>query len=70
MKMSASPARTTEPIGNDRLLGIADIQDRTGFGAVTASKLMDESGYAIVLHRRKFILESNLLRYLHSKEAM
>lgn len=70
MNTSSTPARTTEPIGNDRLLTIEDVQNRTGFGAVTASRIMDDTGHAITLRRRKFILESNLLSYLRSKEGM
>ena len=53
-------------IGEDRLLSIADVVGKTGFCRTVASALMDETGKAIVLHRRKYILESDLLSHLKS----
>ena len=41
----------------------------TGLSPVTASKFMKESGHAIALHRRVYILESSLFTYLHELEA-
>ncbi|WP_139651820.1 hypothetical protein [Raoultibacter phocaeensis] len=49
---------------NDRLLTIEDVSEMTGLCRPIASKLIDESGHAINVHRRKFILESGLLEYL------
>ena len=51
-------------IGQDRLLTVADVQDKTGLCRTVASALMDETGKAIVMHRRKFVLESDLLEHL------
>ena len=51
-------------IGGDRLLSIADVVEKTGFCRTVASALMDETGKAIVMHRRKYILESDLLAHL------
>lgn len=51
-------------IGGDRLLSIADVVEKTGFCRTVASTLMDETGKAIVMHRRKYILESDLLSHL------
>lgn len=51
-------------IGEDRLLSIADVVEKTGFCRTVASALMDETGKAIVMHRRKYILESDLLSHL------
>lgn len=69
MNAFATPARTTERVGADRLLGIKEVAERTGFGSATASRIIDESGHAIVLHRRKFILESSLMDFLRSVEG-
>ncbi len=49
-------------IGEDRLLSIAAVVEKTGFCRTVASALMDETGKAIVLHRRKYILESDCCR--------
>lgn len=57
------------PIGNDRLLGIEDVATILDVCPVTASCVMKESGRSIVLHRRVYILETNLLAYLHEQEA-
>lgn len=51
-------------IGETRLLSIADVVERTGFCRTVASALIDETGKSIVLHRRKYILESDLLAHL------
>ena len=56
-------------IGNTRLLGIDDVSEVTGTCAVTASKIIDETGRAITL-RRKYVLESALMDYLHEMEAV
>ena len=53
-------------IGEDQLLSIADVVEKTGFCRTVASALMDETGKAIVMHRRKYILESDLLSHLKS----
>lgn len=57
-------------IGNTRLLGINDVSEMTGTCAVTASKIIDETGRAITLHRRKYVLESALMDYLREMEAV
>ena len=41
----------------------------SGLSPVTASKMMKESGRAIALHRRIYILESSFFAYLHELEA-
>ena len=60
--------RASERIGTDRLLGIRNVSKITGLCPVTASQLIKESGREIVLHRRKYILESSLLAYLKEVE--
>lgn len=56
-------------LGHERLLGIAEVCKITGLSPVTASKMMKESGRAIALHRRIYILESSFFAYLHELEA-
>lgn len=51
-------------ISNDRLLSIDDVVQVTGLCRRIASVLMDETGKAIIIHRRKFIFASDLLGYL------
>lgn len=58
----------SERIGSDRLLSIQNVSEITGFCPVVASRLMKESGREIVVHRRKYILESSLLAYLRELE--
>ena len=68
--VQASPADSISPyLGHERLLGIAEVCKITGLSPVTASKLMKESGRAIALHRRIFILESSFFSYLHELEV-
>lgn len=68
--VQASPAVSSDPsLGRERLLGISDVSNMTGLSPVTASKLMKESGRAIALHRRVYILESSLFAYLHELEV-
>lgn len=68
--VQASPAVSSGPdLGHERLLGISDVSNMTGLSPVTASKLMKESGRAIALHRRVYILESSLFAYLHELEV-
>lgn len=55
-------------LGSDRLLSIQNVSEITGFCPVVASRLMKESGREIVVHRRKYILESSLLAYLRELE--
>lgn len=57
------------PLGNDRLLSVADVCSVMGFCPEIASKFMKETGHALTLHRRIFILESSLLAYLHEQET-
>ena len=63
-----SPA-TCVTVGRERLLGIEDVREITGLGQVAASKLMKESGRAIRLHRRVYVLESSFFAYLHELEV-
>lgn len=56
-------------IGAERLLGISDICTMTGLCPVTASKLMKESGRAIRVHGRVFILESSFFAYMKELEV-
>lgn len=68
--VQASPADSFSPsLGHERLLGIAEVCKITGLSPVTASRLMKESGRAIALHRRIYILESSFFAYLHELEA-
>lgn len=68
--VQASPADFSSPgLGRERLLGIAEVCKITGLSPVTASKLMKESGRAIALHRRIYILESSFFAYLHELEV-
>lgn len=68
--VQASPAVScASNLGHERLLGISEVCTITGLSPVTASKLIKESGRAIVLHRRVFILESSFFAYLRELEA-
>lgn len=51
-------------IGNDRLLGISHVQTLFGCCPVTASRITDETGAAVLVHRKKYVLESSLLSYV------
>lgn len=68
--VQASPAfSVNQNLGRERLLGIPEVCQVTGLSPVTASKLMKESGRAILLHRRVYILESSFFAYLHELEV-
>lgn len=56
-----------QPLGNDRLLSIDDVSKIMGFCPITASRFMKETGYAVIIRRRVFILESNLVKYIKSR---
>lgn len=58
-----------QQIGSERLLGIQDICALTGLKEVTAAKLMKESGKAIRLHRRLFVLDTSFFNYLREVEV-
>lgn len=64
-----SPAPSRIALGRERLLSIEDVCGITGLGEATASKLMRESGRAIRLHRRLYVLESSFYSYLHEMEV-
>lgn len=68
-KAGVDAPATRVALGRERLLGIEDVCDITGLGEVTASKLMKESGRAIRLHRRLYVLESSFFSFLHEKEV-
>ena len=55
-------------VANDRVLSIEDVCEIFVFCPVTASKFIKETGHAIYVHRRIFILESNLMKYLRGVE--
>ena len=68
--VQASPAVSSDSnLGHERLLGIAEVCKITGLSPVTASKLIKESGRAIALPRRIYILESSFFAYLHELEV-
>lgn len=54
-------------LGSDRLLGIPDVAAITRTCPVTASRIIDETGCGIILHRRKDVLQSNLLKFFESQ---
>lgn len=64
-----TPAPSRIVLGRERLLGISDVCELTGFGKATASKLMRESGHVIRLHRRLYLLESSFFAWLKEQEA-
>jgi len=57
-----------EEVRISRLLSIKDVADIMNVTNVTASKIIKESGYGIILHRRVFILESSFYKYLSEME--
>lgn len=62
-----APARA--PRQAERLLGISDVCNMTGLAPVTASKLMKETGRALRIHGRVFVLESSFFAYLREMEV-
>ena len=68
-KAGVDTPKTHVALGHERLLGIPDICELTGLGEATASKLMKESGHAIRLHRRLYLLESSFFAWLKEQEA-
>lgn len=56
-------------IGDDCVYGINDVSKLLGTCPVTASKIIDETGKAITIRRKKYVLRSSLMEYLHKKEA-
>ena len=56
-------------LGRERLLGVPEVCEITGFCNVTASRLIKESGCGIKVHSRLFVLESSFFNYLHSLEV-
>lgn len=68
-KAGVNDPATRVVLGRERLLSITDICELTGLGEATASKLMRESGRAIRLHRRLYVLESSFFSFLHEKEV-
>lgn len=56
-------------LGRERLLGIPDVCELTGLAEATASKLMRETGHAIRLHGRLYLLESSFYTWLREQEA-
>ena len=64
-----STPETRIVLGSERLLGIPDVCQITGLGEATASKLMKESGRAIRVHSRLYILEQSFFAYLRELEV-
>ena len=64
-----STAPVVEALGSDRLLTIQDVSACFGVCSVTASRIMSDTKHAIVVHRKKYILESDLLAYLREIEG-
>lgn len=60
---------TARELGNERILSVADVCNIMGFCPTVAAQFMKESGYCLAIHRRLFILESSLLKYLHDLEV-
>lgn len=56
-------------LGDDRIYSISDVSEALGIGRQTASRIMRESGRAIRLHSRLYILEGTLLSFLKEKEG-
>lgn len=56
-------------LGRERLLGVPEVCEITGFCNVTASHLIKESGCGIKVHSRLFVLESSFFNYLHRLEV-
>lgn len=56
-------------LGRERLLGVPEVCEITGFCNVTASRLIKESGCGIKVHSRLFVLESSFFNYLHRLEV-
>ena len=69
-RIDESEPRTYEQLGNDRLLGLHEVAEILACCPVTASRIIKESGYGIILHRRLFILQSSFNRYLKEREGM
>jgi hypothetical protein len=67
--VGVTDTRNSQLLGHERLLGIPDVCQLTGFGKATASKFMKESGRAIRVHGRLFLLQSSLFAFLHEMEA-
>jgi hypothetical protein len=67
--MQATSPRTSAPIGDDRLLGIQNIADITGFCPTVTSQLMDETGHVITLHSHKYVLQSSFMEFLRESEG-
>lgn len=55
-------------MGRERLLGIPEVCELTGLGKATASKVMKESGCAIRLHQRLYVLEMSFYAWLRERE--
>lgn len=56
-------------LGRERLLGVPEICEITGFCNVTAARLIKESGCGIKVHSRLFVLESSFFNYPHRLEV-
>lgn len=69
-RIDKSTPRTYEQLGNDRLLGLHEVAEILACCPVTASRIIKESGYGIVLHRRLFILQSSFNKYLKEQEGL
>lgn len=66
---SNPPQQAETQLGSDRLLDIRDVAEITGLCGPVASRIMTETGRQIILHKRKYILQSSLMAYLRSREG-
>lgn len=57
------------PICNDKLLTTNEVATILGTSLSTASAIIRETSHGIKLHKRLYILESNLLAFLKETEA-
>ena len=67
--VGAQGAQKPQALGRERLLGVPNVCEITGLAEATASKLMKETGRAIKVHGRLYILESSFFAYLHELEV-
>lgn len=65
----ATPASPSIVLGSERLLGIPEVCEITGFRRATAAKIIKETGLSMRLHSRLFITESSFFAYLHRLEV-
>lgn len=55
------------PLANDALLCVGNVAFLMGCAPNTARRIMRESGVSFRIHRRLYIYESDLHKYLHGQ---